>query len=95
VPVAETRNQKLDLRLTPSAKKTLQAAARESGRSVSDFVLESALQRAQETLPDRQYFGLNRKQWDAFQMALDAPARPVPRMARLLREPSVFEKRSK
>jgi uncharacterized protein (DUF1778 family) len=92
MPTAETRNEKLDLRLTPSAKRTLQTAALAARRSVSEFVLESALARAEETLPDRRRFGLNAEQWAAFQAALDAPALPAPRLAKLLREPSVFER---
>jgi uncharacterized protein (DUF1778 family) len=90
----ETRNEKLDLRLTPSAKRTLRSAARAAQRSVSEFVLESALARAAETLPDRQRFGLNAEQWKAFQAALSAPPRRAPRLARLLKEPSVFERGS-
>jgi len=62
-----TRTEKLDLRLTKSAKHILHSAAQAERRSVSDFVLESALARAAETLPDRQRFGLNAKQWKAFQ----------------------------
>jgi uncharacterized protein (DUF1778 family) len=92
VPNLETRNEKLDLRLTPSAKRTLQIAAKIAQRSVSEFVLESALARAEETLPDRQRFGLNADQWKAFQKALDGPTRPAPRLKKLLREPSVFER---
>jgi uncharacterized protein (DUF1778 family) len=92
MPSAETRSEKLDLRLTPSAKRTLQTAALAARRSVSEFVLESALARAEETLPDRRRFGLNAEQWAAFQAALDAPALPAPRLAKLLREPSVFER---
>ena len=88
----ETRNEKLDLRLTPSAKRVLQIAASAAKRSVSEFVLESALARAAETLPDRQRFGLNAAQWKAFHAALDAPTQPAPRLAKLLREPSVFER---
>jgi uncharacterized protein (DUF1778 family) len=95
MPNTETRKEKLDLRLTPSAKRTLQIAATATRRSVSEFVLESALARAEETLPDRQRFGLNTEQWRAFQKALDAPPRPAPRLAKLLREPSVFERRGK
>ena len=90
----ETRNEKLDLRLTPSAKRTLQSAAVAARRSVSEFVLESALARAEETLPDRQRFGLTAEQWEAFQTALAAPPRPAPRLAKLLTEPSVFERGS-
>ena len=92
MPATETRNEKLDLRLTPSAKRTLQTAALAARRSVSEFVLESALARAEETLPDRQHFGLSAGHWAAFQAALDAPPRPAPRLAKLLREPSVFER---
>jgi len=88
----ETRNEKLDLRLTPSAKRVLQIAARDSHKSVSEFVLESALARAEETLPDRQRFGLSAEQWEAFQVALSARPKRVPRLAKLLKEPSVFER---
>jgi uncharacterized protein (DUF1778 family) len=90
--IVETRNEKLDLRLTPSAKRKLQFAALAAKRSVSDFVLESALARADETLPDRRQFGLDAKQWAEFQAALDAPPRAMPRLEKLLREPGVFER---
>jgi len=86
-----TRTEKLDLRLTRAAKQVLQSAAAANARSVSEFVLESALARAEETLPDRRRFGLDAGQWSAFQAALDAPPRPLPRLARLLGEPSVFD----
>jgi uncharacterized protein (DUF1778 family) len=86
-----TRSEKLDLRLTPEAKRTLNIAASAAGRSVSDFVLESALSRAEETLADRQHFGLNAEQWEAFQTALDAPPREIPQLERLMREKSIFE----
>ena len=92
MPNTETRNEKLDLRLTPSAKRTLQVAAIAARRSVSEFVLESALARAEETLPDRRRFGLSAKQWQAFHLALSARPRPAPRLAKLLKKPSVFER---
>jgi uncharacterized protein (DUF1778 family) len=92
MPNTETRNQKLDLRLTPSAKRTLQVAASAAHRSVSEFILESALARAEEILPDRQRFGLSAERWKAFQAALSAPPRPAPRLARFLKKPSVFER---
>jgi uncharacterized protein (DUF1778 family) len=90
-----TRTEKLDLRLTSSAKRVLQSAAAAAQRSVSEFVLESALARAEETLPDRQRFGLDAGRWAAFQAALDAPRRPHPRLKELLQKPSVFERRQR
>lgn len=89
--VTKTRSEKLDLRLTPEDKQKLIAAAELEHRSVSDFVLRSALDRADETLPDRRYFGLNAEQWAAFIEALDAPPRVIPEVERLFRKPSVFE----
>jgi uncharacterized protein (DUF1778 family) len=90
-----TRTEKLDLRLTPSAKRVLQSAATAARRSVSEFVVESALARAEETLPDRQRFGLDAGRWAKFQAALDAPTRSNPRLKKLLQTPSVFERRRK
>lgn len=89
--VAASRTEKLDLRLTSAAKRTLQQAALATHRSVSEFVLESALARAEETLPDRRHFGLDTEQWQAFLAALDAPPRATPKLDALLSKPSAFE----
>jgi uncharacterized protein (DUF1778 family) len=89
-----TRSEKLDLRLTHEAKRALQAAAAVAHRSVSEFVLESALARADEALADRRTFGLNATHWKAFMAALDAPPRPMPRLERLLKEPGFFDSSS-
>ena len=86
------RTQKLDLRLTPEAKRTLQAAAEAANTSVSEFVIGSALDRAQEQLPDRTRFNLDAKQWRAFVEALDRPPRRIERLERLFAEPSFFER---
>jgi uncharacterized protein (DUF1778 family) len=85
------RTQKLDLRLTPEAKRRLFAAAEVAHRSVSDFVLQSALERADETLADRRVFSLNAKQWAAFQAELDAPPKIIPELKRLLERKAPWE----
>jgi uncharacterized protein (DUF1778 family) len=85
------RTEKLDLRLSSAAKQTLRAAAAAAQRSISEFVLESALARAGETLAERQHFGLDAERWQKFMATLDAPVRALPRAERLLREPSIFD----
>lgn len=85
------RTEKLDLRLSRSAKRTLEAAASVSSRSLSSFVLESALSRADETLANRRTFLLRRAKWSEFLAALDAPIRPLPRLQRLLAESGFFD----
>jgi uncharacterized protein (DUF1778 family) len=84
------RTEKLDLRLSPAAKRALQEAARSQNRSVSEFVLESALARAEEMLPPTRIV-LNAEQWDAFVAMLDAPPRDLPKLRELMQQPSVFE----
>ncbi len=85
------RTEKLDLRLTLAAKRTLQAAATAERKSVSEFILDSALSQAEERLADRRIFTLDAESWDAFVAALDEPPRRHPRLARLFLEPSVFD----
>lgn len=84
------RTEKLDIRLTAKAKLTLTAAAQAQRRSLSEFVLESALGRAEETLADRRVFQLPPEQWEAFVTALDAPPQDLPRLRKLLETPGVF-----
>ncbi len=85
------RTDRLDLRISTEAKQALQAAALVRHTSVSDFVLSSALEAAQEALADRNRFGLNAEQWTAFQVALDAPPASHPRLKQLMQERSLFE----
>jgi uncharacterized protein (DUF1778 family) len=88
------RTEKLDLRLSRAAKQTLRAAALAERKSVSEFVLDTALREAEERLADRRVFTLDAKRWNAFVAALDAPPRRHPRVERLFREPSVFDAKS-
>jgi uncharacterized protein (DUF1778 family) len=62
-----------------------------ASRTLSAFVLESALTHADQTLADRQTFVLSKTKWSEFQQALDAPIRPLPRLQRLLTEPGFFD----
>jgi uncharacterized protein (DUF1778 family) len=87
----ERRTEKLDLRISPSAKARLQAAATALRRPVSDFVLESALAQADIALADRNSFVLDADRWTAFLEALDAPSRPLPRLKALLEKPGYFD----
>ncbi len=78
------------LRLTPEAKRVLTAAANAEQRSMSEFVLDSALGRADEVLAGRCVFHLASEQREAFSAALEAPVRDMPRMRELLNKPGIF-----
>jgi uncharacterized protein (DUF1778 family) len=85
------REDRLEVRLTPKAKLMLKHAAFIERKTVSAFMLDKGLAAAAETLADRRQFPLNAKQYDAFVAALDAPAKPRPRLEKLLKTPSVIK----
>lgn len=85
------KSERIDIRTTPGVKRTLQEAATMSSKTVSEFILDSALTQAAEVLTDRRLFLLDDAQWTAFMAALDAPPRPLPRLERLLNEPSILD----
>ncbi|HKT34603.1 MAG TPA: DUF1778 domain-containing protein [Nitrospira sp.] len=85
------RTEKLDIRLSREIKRTFETAAAVRHQSVTAFVVESALSRAEEMLADRRAFVLSKPKWNAFLNALDAPVRSLPRVQRLLTEPGFFD----
>jgi len=85
------REERLEVRLTTTAKRLLQRAASVREQSISAFMLDSCLAAAAETLADRREFRIPAKAYDAFVAALDAPAKPKARLDKLLRTPSVLE----
>ena len=89
--MSSQRSDKLDIRISPEAKRMLQEAARERHTTISEFVIDSALSAAQEVLAERTRMGLTSKQWAAFMAGLDAPAQRHPRMERLLKEPAILD----
>ena len=88
---ASQRSDKLDIRISPAAKRILQEAAQSRHTTISQFVLDSALSTAQEILAERTRIGLDPEQWAVFLAALDAPAARHPRMERLLKEPTILD----
>ena len=82
--VTETRSERVDLRMTPAAKRTLQQAAAVSNKTVTEFLLDSGLNAAFDALADRRVFQLDDKRWNAFMKALENPPKDNPGLRRLL-----------
>ena len=81
---SETRSERVDLRMTPAAKRTLQQAASIANKTVSEFLLDSSLTAAFDTLADRRVFQIDDKRWDAFMTALTRPPKNNPALRKLL-----------
>ena len=80
----ESRSERVDLRMTPSAKRALAKAAAVTNKSLTEFLLDSGLNAAFDTLADRRVFQLDQVRWDAFMAALVAPPKDNIRLRRLL-----------
>jgi uncharacterized protein (DUF1778 family) len=92
MPTAAKKEQRIQLRASKREVSAIRRAASATGVSVSAFILESASERAQRTLADQRHFELNAAQWEAFVAALDRPTKRLPRLERVLQEPSVLER---
>jgi uncharacterized protein (DUF1778 family) len=91
MPATVSKTQRIDVRVSPAVKDTLQMAASQMNKTVSQFILDAGLTAAAETLEDRRSFTLDKQRWNAFLKMLDRPARIKPRLARLLADRSVLE----
>lgn len=87
-----SKDKRINLRATSVQESLIRVAAEKRGLSLTDFVLESACARAEETIADQVHFILTPKQWKEFTAALDRPASLKPRLRKLLTEPSILEK---
>jgi uncharacterized protein (DUF1778 family) len=90
-PELDQKSKRIDIRTTLRVKRLLQEAAATTNKTVSEFLVDSALTEAAEVLANRRVFFLNEEQWQEFMAALDAPRSPAPRLEKLLREPSLLE----
>ena len=89
--VMDAKSERVDIRVTPNVKRTLQQAAAVSNKTVSEFMLDSSLSAAFDTLADRRVFQLDEAQWTAFMEALDTPPEDNPRLRRLLQTKAPWE----
>ena len=78
------KQERFDLRATPTQAAVIRAAARQTDRTVTDFVVETAVQEAQRILADNSHFVLRDADWRAFNEILDGPPTSRPKLAALL-----------
>jgi len=90
---SKNKDRRINLRATSVQELLIRAAADKRGISMTDFILESACTKAEETVADQVHFVLSDKQWKAFVEALERPAKVRPKLRKLLTEPSILEKR--
>jgi uncharacterized protein (DUF1778 family) len=85
------RTKRFNIRATTHDEKLIRQGAAQRGVNLSNFVLESARLRAEQTLADKRTFELSSRQWQEFLEILDRPPQKKPRLRELLSKPSVLE----
>jgi uncharacterized protein (DUF1778 family) len=83
---------RLDIRTSEQVKNLLAQAAELRDRSVTDFVLESAAAAARLVIEEESRLAIPLRQWKAFNEALEARPKRIPRLSRLFKEKSFFER---
>ena len=88
-----TATAQIHLRTPPKTKSLLSLAAELSGASnLTDSILRAAVERAQTDLGNQQTFALKKGPWAEFSKKLDAPAKNLPQLRKLLTKPDVFDR---
>ena len=87
----QTRSARLGLRATPEQEMILRQAAQVRQKSLTEFILESACQAAQETLLDQRLFLVGDSQYQTLLELLDRPAEDNPGLQRLFSKPPPWD----
>lgn len=86
------KTERFELRATAEEMARIRAAVELGNeRSITEFLLDTALVAAEMRLMDRTHFTLSNKQYKEFLAVLDRPVQEKPRLRQLLNEPSALE----
>ena len=86
------KETRISVRIKPAQKAIIARAARLRHITLTDFVLDNALQAASQLVPEEKHFEMTPEQFRRFCRALDAPpAKSLKAMQQLLNEPSVLD----
>lgn len=75
----------LSVRVSPSERAILEAAAEQAHTSLSEFVRRRALESAEAEVLNRTVVTIAAKDWDAFEAWLHRPAETIPALTELAR----------
>ncbi len=90
-PSRPARSARLGLRATPDQERMLRRAAEAAHKSLTDFVLESACQAAEQTLIDQRLFVVSGDQAQSLLDLLERPAQDNAGLRDLFSRPEPWE----
>jgi uncharacterized protein (DUF1778 family) len=89
--VSEAAAPRWNFRVAPDVDDVVRRAASTSNRTLTDFVLEAAVNEAERILAERTRFALEPEAWSQFAKLLDRAVQERPGLVRLFAKPSAFE----
>jgi uncharacterized protein (DUF1778 family) len=93
VPAARaTKSQRIEVRATERQEAVLRQAAVATDRTMTDFILASAVEQAERILAERRWFTGSQEQYDEFLRLLDEPLASTEKFEKLWSRPSPFDK---
>jgi uncharacterized protein (DUF1778 family) len=82
----ENRATRFSIRATAKQKDLIARAAIRSNKTISEFVLENAVEAAKALETDNASFVVSREKYEQFLAALDEPAKSIPALRKLFSE---------
>jgi len=92
-PQADTREPKTEriaLRASSRQEQVIRRAAAATDRTVTDFILDTAVEHAERVLADRRWFLASEDQWREFEKMLEEPLPAKNKFLHLASRPSPF-----
>jgi uncharacterized protein (DUF1778 family) len=86
-----TTNPVLSVRVTPSERDLLAAAAEHAHTNLSDFIRRKALEAAEIDMLDRPVVTIPAEHWEKFERWANAPARKIPALQDLAATPAAWQ----
>ena len=87
----DVKTERWSIRVTPAEDTIVRRVLDNTGMSLNEYVVGSAVAAAGNDLADRRVFTLTDEAWGELQEILDRPAAAKPRIADLLARPSVLD----
>ncbi|MEZ5849935.1 MAG: DUF1778 domain-containing protein [Hyphomicrobiaceae bacterium] len=87
-----TRETNIHIRAHAADRDLIDRAAKATGRTRSEFVLDTARREAEEVLREQRVFHLDATAWKTFMAELDKPPRDNPKLAALFARKAPWDK---
>ncbi len=86
MPRTARRQERISLRVSPQSKQKLERAAAYADKTLTDFVIDVALQNADAVMREHEAIALTGDEWERFRRLLLNPTTPNKRLKRAFAE---------